>query len=150
MTAAMEFRLFLLGGVPSQDAAKMVSDLPTEKFGPTLNAMTSYQLADIMHWMSEANRRRAIRESDPLALKEAYSSLTLKARDYLRGKLSLDLWADAIRAKDSDIQAWALDIARGRPGTSNWVWKTMDLDSRARIGLILTDEQLDALLEILK
>ena len=150
MTAAMEFRLYLLGGVPSQDAAKMVSDLPTEKFGPTLNAMSPYQLADIMHWMSEENRKRAIREAGPLALKEAYSSLTLKALDYLRDKLSLGLWSDAIRAKDSEIQAWALDIARGRPGTSTWVWKTMDLDSRARVALILTDEQLDQLQEILK
>ena len=150
MTTASEFRCGLLDDVSCQDAAQMVSELPTEKFGSTLSRMAPFQLANILYWMSEWDRQRAIRVVNPQLLREAYTSLSLRAREYLRGTTSLALWADIARAKDSEIQAWAQDIARGRPGTSNWVWKTMDREAQARVALAMTDEQLETLLEQLK
>ena len=151
MTAASKFRSSLLSALSPCDAARLIEALPGPIFRQTMNAMADGpQLAEILPWMGEFERQRAMQAVPPLVLRKAHQRLTFQSREKIGSSVSLAMWDEIAIVKDYEIQAWAHDLVHGEPVAARRMWADMDFESRARIGLILTDEQLDALLEILK
>ena len=150
MTAASEFRASVLQCLHHQDAAEMVSNLPTEIFESTLCAMTAIQLADTLPWMDEVDLCCAVLVPEVPILRLAYSMLSARVRDHLNGKVSMTLWRDRIKVSDSDIKDRISKLFQGGKGSYRWIWDGMDRETKARVSLVLTDEQIDKLREGLK
>ena len=150
MTDASKFRASALRCLHHQDAAEMISNLPTEMFESTLCAMTALQLADTLPWMDEVDLCCAVLVPDVPILRLAYSMLSARVRDHLNGKISMTLWRDRIKVKDSEIQDRVHELFQGGKGSYSLIWDGMDKETQARVALILTDEQIDKLREGLK
>ena len=150
MTAA-EFRSRVLSILPNFDSARLIDALPAKTSAQVLTSMTDpEQLADILSWMGEVERQRAMLVTPPLVLRKAHRRLGIHARDRLKGSESLAFWDDIARVKDYEIQAWAHDLSVRGPDATRQLWADLDCESRARIVLIMPDEHLNQLQEILK
>ena len=150
MTDASKFRASALRCLHHQDAAEMLLYLPTEIFDPIVFAMTAHQLSETMPWMDEMTRKRVIRAADIPTLRQVYSMLSVRARDQLHDKVSMGLWRDRISVDESEIQAKVIELFQGGKGSYSWIWDRMDRETKARVSLVLTDEQIDKLREGLK
>ena len=150
MSAAAKFRVELLSALPPSDAARLIEALPEAVFAETLSAMSSGQLSEILPWMGEFERQRAMHAIPPLILRNAHKRMPGATREILKGSISLSIWDDIAKVKESEIKAWAHELACGLPNDAWQLWSDLDPESRARVALAMTDFQLGSIVEILK
>ena len=151
MTAAAKFRLELLYALPPGDAARLIQALPRDVFSETMSAVAEgQQLAEILPRMGEIERQRAMRVIHPLVLRAANNRMTAKDRERLKGSVSLAIWDGIATVAESEIKAWANDLTLAPPDAARKLWRNLDMESRARVALSMTEYQTGRLQAILK
>ena len=136
-------------GMAPRELARMVEGLSAGQFEMALAALTDPQLlAETLVWMTEPHRMRALPLIPRSLLRAAYAQWGPLEVSRMRGNPSWDFWQGTVR--EGDIQAWAHDLLHGEPVAAWRIWADLDPESRLGVALILSDEQLDALQEILK